>query len=121
MAVVTPVPDGPATRQQIRVEVHLLQALRSEREWPCDRYSPGWVSAPPVGGRHGLPGDPRYTARVPDSLQIVPDLDRDGFLLWPVGRLDLNSEFRLDARLVVDSLDANYWQCCLRHYRSVRV
>ena len=34
-------------------------------------------------------------------------LDRDRFLLRPLGRLDVDADFRLDARLVVDLLDAD--------------
>ena len=73
-AVGAPAQGEPASRRQILVAAHLLQETRSERAQPCDRYSPGWVSAPPVGGRHVLPGAARCIVRAPDSLQIVPGL-----------------------------------------------
>src|SRR5205807_986258 len=74
MIVATLVPGEPATKPQIRAGAHWLQVSQIERAQPCDRYSPGWVSAPPVGGRHGLPEAPRYSVLAPDSLQIVPGL-----------------------------------------------
>src|SRR6266516_1541788 len=75
VALGVPARDEPATRRQPPVEAHWLQGTRSEKVQPCDRHSPGWVPAPPLGGRHGLPEAAQYSVPAPDSLQIVPGLN----------------------------------------------